>query len=168
MSINFLSINDGQIAIAQIPRAGINSMRKKMMGRYRFVNAEEAMGHSRRVAFIRHPIDRLKSAYALMIGLRDQGHDNFGRSGIDGWADFVDYALSPVDDDIHWVPQHDLVGDVPNEWHRIENIVAEFSSIDGGEFPHENHWPRPDGIFEYRTSELTQKYRKDLEIWRSI
>ena len=150
------------LAVAQIPKAGLTTIREWLGPDFRVVPNDRAREFSRRVAFFRHPIERLKSCYSFMYWLADYGTPHKSGAPVDSWESFVDYILTH--ENMHWQPQHEIVGDVPNEYRKFEDLPACYSEYRPGILPHHHRATRL-ATNDYRGDELQMMYRKDLEIW---
>lgn len=157
---------DRDVAIAQIPKAGIHTIEEWLGTKSGFVLAtdEDAMKVSRRVAFIRHPVERLKSSYSFMYWLKEYGSEHDSKPAVHSWAAFVDFALA--NDNGHWRPQHLIVNGVPNIYHRFENIGEHFEKYRPGILPHNNRATRLP-TDDYRAGDIAAFYADDLRLWES-
>lgn len=120
---------------------------------------DEARKVSRRVAFIRHPLERLKSCYSFMYWLRDYGTPHRCGAPVDSWPEFVDHILAH--DNMHWRPQSLIVEDVPNIYRRFEDLPECFSEYRPGILPHEHRTTRLPTT-DYREADLREFYRDDF------
>ena len=132
---------------------------------FRFqVMADEAMSYARRLAFVRHPLKRLVSAFNHLLDL-----DYLSRSYT--WEQFVDHMLT--NEDRHWYPQEPRLyyeGEwMPTHLERLENLKQVWSKYSKKEFLHLNKavGKRPHDI-EYRKKDLEDYYIKDFELWHSL
>jgi len=87
------------------------------------------------------------------------------------WRRFVDYILSGVNPDDHWVPQLDVAkhnGEiVANIAHRFEDVRVHWPKYVGGTLPEKNVWqeiPKTD----YRLADLKAYYAETLKFWEAI
>ena len=143
------------LAVAQIPKAGLMSFNEWL--RYAVVKNEVARSVSVRVAFFRHPLERLKSAYSMQFYQHATGLM---------WPEYVDEVLAGKDDE-HWRPQVIHVEDVPNIYHRFENVEQHWEKYKKGCLPHENRWSRAPSINDHRKAEILEFYAEDLYIWEA-
>lgn len=150
------------LAVAQIPKAGLMSIREWLGPGFSVVPNEAARVASRRVAFIRHPIERLKSCYSFFYWLADYGQPHSCGAPVDSWEAFVDFALTH--DDEHWRPQSLHVGDVPNVYRRFENIGQCYEEFRPGFMPQLNRSTRLPTT-DYRKAEIEAFYADDLALW---
>ena len=155
---------DRDLAIAQIPKAGLSSIRDWLGRDCRVVSNDDAMVVSRRVAFIRHPLERLKSAYSYLYWQQDYGRNTKSGAPLDSWESFVDYILE--NDNEHWRPQTLHCGDVPNIYHKFENLNEHWEKYRPGILDHNNHSTRLPTT-DYRTDDILNMYADDLRVWES-
>lgn len=105
-----------------------------------------------RIAVVRHPMDRLISAYSYLFGCN---------SGEQTWENFIDHCLE--NDNAHWNPQHPQLvyrGDfLPTQIIRLNEIRNMFPKIN-----HLNKvkWKKTP---LYRYSDLVYKYKDDIKMW---
>ncbi len=157
------------LVIPGIPRVGSTSVVK---GFPHIVGAEEAMTYARRLVLIRHPIQRLISAFGHLnqLGYIDMVEgDPFPHER--PWEEFLDYILSHEDQ--HWVPQEPRLyheGEwMPTELERFEDIKYVWPKYTDKEFPHYNKTEECQPYdLEYREEELNNYYEKDLELWHGL
>lgn len=159
------------LAVAQIPRAGLRTI-ADWLGWPRVVKNDDPalMRISRRVAFIREPVDRLESAFSLFYWLADYGWPHSIQAPIDRWENFVEYVLDPgIPDDAHWMSQVERIGgeDVPTEIYLFEDLVTVWEDIRPGLLPHHNRTSyAPIIVQNHRIAELWAKYRSDIALRR--
>jgi hypothetical protein len=149
------------LAVAQIPKAGLRSIGRWLYGFQ--VVPNDRVSASRRVAFIRHPIERLKSCYSMMRDMQDQGVPHACGAPVDSWESFVDHVLDGAKDE-HWMPQTWHCGDVPNDWRRFEDLPACCDEFHPGPLPHLNKVTRRP-TSNYRETELREMYAADFAHW---
>ena len=155
-----------EIAVAQIPKCGLNTIRE-WLGRSAIVvsnNDPRLLETKKRVAFIRHPIERLKSAFSFFYWLNDYGTKHSCNAPLDSWESFVDHVLNPdIPDDEHWLPQCEHINNVANIYHRFENIANHFEKYRPGILPHNNRSSHREAN-NYRMPELMAKYIVDYNL----
>ena len=157
----YMSI-ERDLAVAQIPKAGLSTIMQWLGRDFPVVSNDEARRVSRRVAFIRHPIERLKSCYSFMYWQKDYGHPHKCGAPVDSWEAFVDHILTHGN--IHWSPQSLIVEDVPNIYRRFENLADCYEEFRPGLLPHNNRASRlPTN--DYRKGDLLAFYADDLTLW---
>jgi len=158
------------LAVALIPRSGSQTIRE-WLGRDAITvtkDDDRLQGISNRVAFIRNPIDRLASAYSLFYWMKDYGSKSYRHIPTKNWGCFVDFVLNTeISDDLHWLSQVLIVGDVPNIYHRFESIADHFERYRPGILPHNNKTTRKP-ISNYRYEEIKDKYSADFKLWEEI
>jgi hypothetical protein len=152
------------LAVAQIPKAGLRTISGWLQPGFRVVKNDAALAASRRVAFIRHPIERLKSCYSFFYWQKQRGQP-VADVPLGSWQEFVDHVLDPATvANEHWMPQANHVGSVPNIYRRFENIAQTFEEYWPGILPHNgamSRRPTPD----YRMAELFAYYADDFALW---
>lgn len=153
------------LAVAMIPKAGLMTIREWLGPEFRAVPNDEARAVSRRVAFIRHPLERLRSCYSFMYWLADYGTPHRSRAPLDSWEAFVDHVLSGARDE-HWMPQVEHCGDVPNIWRQFERLPECFEEFRPGLLPHNNRASRRP-TNDHREAELLRYYADDLARWEA-
>ena len=167
---NWILSKRHDLAVALIPKCGLNTIREWIgPGAVSVKSDDEALFDvTRRVAFIRNPIDRLISAYSFFYWMDDYGmRSRKSNVPINDWDSFVDYVLSDKTDDVHWTPQLNLIGYVANIYHRFENILEHYEKYRPGMLPHNNitsHRP----VTNHRMDEIMKKYQCDLNLWERI
>lgn len=157
----YMSI-ERDLAVAQIPKAGLQTIGEWLGRGFPVVSNDVARQVSRRVAFIRHPIERLKSCFSFFYWLTDYGRPSKQVGAVTQWEPFVDLVLSQ--DDEHWRPQSLHVGDVPNIYRRFENLPECYEEFRPGLLPHNNRASRRP-TSQYREDELLAFYADDLTLW---
>lgn len=151
------------LAVAQIPKAGLTSIRYWLGHEFSVVKNDVARAASRRVAFIRHPLERLRSCYSFFAWHSESGYPNRDSPPLAGWTTFVDHVLSAKPNE-HWLPQSEHVGDVPNIIRRFEQINECCREFWGGTLPHKNAIVRL-GTDDYREADLMEFYKDDMALW---
>ena len=95
------------LAVAQIPKAGIQSFKEWLGPSFDVVENDDSrlLSVTRRVAFIRNPQERLKSAFSFMYWLEEYGNGHHSRPDVADWRRFVDHILDPATPvNEHWQP----------------------------------------------------------------
>lgn len=155
------------LAIAQIPRAGSRTFKGWLGKPLTIVGKDDPqlLTLTRRVAFFREPLERLKSAFSLMYWLKEYDSEHHSKPDVTDWPHFVDHILNPsIKDDPHWMPQVDMCGDIPNIYHKFENLADHWERYRPGMLPHHHRTSRrPTTV--YRQDELADKYSRDYIIW---
>jgi hypothetical protein len=150
------------LAVAQIPKSALHSIREWLGPEFQPRPPDEAVAVSRRIAFIREPIDRLKSCYSFMRGLKDRGCPHKSGAPLGSWQVFVDHVLSGNINE-HWTPQCNLVGDCLTQPIRLTDIDRAAIKILGRPIGRLNQSERartPD----YRAEELKTMYAGDYAL----
>lgn len=143
-----------------IQRVGSTSM---VVGFPNMIGGEEALTYSRRLVFIRYPIERLASTFVHLIEV--------GYCIDRNWKQFVDYIL--MYDDRHWSPQESRLYFektwIPTQLERFEDIKRVWSDYTDKVFPHINKAKsKPKVDLTYREDDLKDYYVKDLELWHGL
>ena len=154
------------LAVAQIPKCGIQTFQEWLGKDFEVVaNDAPVLGDiSRRVAFIRHPLERLKSCYSFFYWMNDYGHTSKNKVNTTSWREFVDQVLSDKPDNEHWLSQSEHIGSVPNIVHRFEDFSKHWETYRKGIMPWNNKSSRLP-TFPYRTAKLVAKYSDDFALW---
>lgn len=150
------------LAVAQIPKAGLITIMEWLGRDFPSVLPDVARSASRRVAFIRHPIERLKSCYSFMYWMKEYGTAHKSGVPVDSWESFVDHTF--IHDNMHWRPQSEIVEDVPNIYRRFEDIAECYEEFRPGILPWHHRTTRLPTT-EYRADELMARYSADLALW---
>ena len=151
------------LAVAMIPKAGVNSIRK-WLREYEVVTNDDPqlLKMGRRVAFIRNPLARLRSAFSYFRGLDNQNIKHSVKAPTGTWASFVDFILE--NDDPHWHPQSDIAGDKQNIIHHFEDFNLYAPYYCNNIIYHLNKSvPRP--VYDYRLHDIMNLYSRDYDLW---
>lgn len=154
------------VAVAIVPKCASTGIRN-VIGVSDVYSNEEVLQFDTRIAFFRHPIERLRSAFSFYSYLKRK--NQLGRPGnidLSSYEAFVDYVLE--NDDPHWMPQTELIGDSATHIFKLSDLDHVWPKyFNTGFLPSANrvvHLPTND----YRLDELLGKYEGDLAVWRSI
>lgn len=153
----FYQNEEHNLAVAQIPKSGLNTI-ANWLGKGFLVVPNDQVVVGIRVAFIRNPLERLKSCYSFM-------HWQSVRRG-DGpidWHDLVDRVFSDEDNE-HWRPQATHISGVDCVVHRFENLSRHYQSYWPGLLDHFNKATRMP-TDDYRYDELVEFYKDDQRLW---
>ena len=157
------------LAVAQIPRCGIQTFKIWLGDSFRVVDNDDPalMTVTRRVVFIRDPRERLKSAFSLMYWSREYGRPHRAQPNVTDWQNFVDYVLDSANpDDLHWMQQVDIFSSgIPTVIHKFENLLNHWQTYRPGILQQRVHFTRP-ATPDYRIPELAAKYAEDFTIWQ--
>ena len=173
--MSFFFSREHDLAVAKISKAGSTTIRAWLPAvTFRDVDNESARAASRRVAFIRHPIDRLESCYSYFCYLRAIGKPYTNRSlpihVVDritsGWNLFVDHVLSE-EVDSHWQQQSDFITDVPNILHRFEDFPKYYRNY-WNNTPQKLNSSKRIPVWNWRTEELLAHYADDVSLYNNI
>jgi len=156
MKANWFIIND-KLVLAGIQKNASTSIASVFNDR---TNGERALTFPKRLAFFRHPLDRLVSYYRMEI-----------KEYCD-WHVLVDQVLLKTN--VHWAPQVDLVKWdgilIPNLVYRFEDMGKYWSQYIDKPLPIMNttdHTKVPP-FDTYRMKELREYYLEDLDLWASL
>lgn len=162
----------GGIALALIAKTGTQSFKEVIdVDTGWYLVPSEALEYPVRVFFMRHPVDRLKSAFSFFIKLRNEGaqYDPVKNEVIETWPKFVDHILTHSDE--HWdpqIPQVTYKGEfTPNKVLRFEDVKKWWPNFSSIRLPHANA-SIPQETLEYRVEELKALYAEDMQLWKSI
>jgi hypothetical protein len=164
----FVDISN-DLAVCLIPRSG-NKCIRGWLGRQVVVvdaDAKELQRVSRRVAFVRHPIERLQSAYWLFYWmLRNDGSHHISGAPVETWEVFINYLLAgetPYDE--HVQPQVELIAGMADTVHRFENLHSTFEKYKPGILPDRGRTTKYPVNIGYRLDELIKFYAEDFALW---
>lgn len=152
------------LAVAQIPKAALSTIGAWLGPSFTVVSNEEALRVTRRVLFVRHPMERVKSAYSFMYWLKEKGIEHDCKAPVDTWVNFVDHVLEH--DNGHWRPQSVHVGDTPNIVHRLEDLDTVYAQYRPGILTHDNRATRLPTT-PYRAADLVRMYAEDYVLWEN-
>jgi hypothetical protein len=125
-----------------------------------------------RVAWLRHPIRRMHSAWRGFHIRTAQENWRWGLAEEDcaTWERFVDFTFKHKND--HWnpqIPQLTFEGRyMPTVTERMENITYHFNDYLPGPLPMENISPEIDVNLNYRRGDLEDRFKEDLDLWESL
>jgi hypothetical protein len=150
------------LAVAQIPKSALHSIREWLGPDFQPEPEHSAVTVTRRVAFIREPIDRLRSCYSFMRWLSESGCPHRSGAPLGSWEGFVDHILSGNSDE-HWIPQNKLVGNILLQPIRLVDIDRAAINLLGRPIRKLNksakaHTP------DYRTEDLKMFYAGDYAL----
>ncbi len=160
-----------QLAMSCVPKNGSTSMRNAMPNDDIFAN-DKVLHIKTRIAWIREPIARLKSAYAFFFYLNEKeenGQRTPSKEQTSSWEKFVDHAL--LSDNKHWAPQKEMLS-LNGEYlatvsHKFENIMQLWSNYLPGLLPWQNACtPLPTN--DYRQDDIAEFYKEDSELWHGL
>jgi len=151
------------LAVAQIPKAGLNTMREWLSG-FRVVGNDDPdlLACPQRVMFVRNPLNRLVSCYSFFKALSDIGKNHSCDAPVSSWESFVDHIL--VNDDPHWVSQVEHSGNKQTVVHRLEDMEFVWFRYYRGPLPWSNKTHRRPAS-NYRLLEIVKKYLDDYDLW---
>jgi hypothetical protein len=116
-------------------------------------------------AFVRHPIERIQSAYRFFMGYR-----HLLPPEVIDYETFIDYTFTV--DDLHWTPQHHMVfpyGDaVVKQIHRLESMTTVLKEWLGYGLETHNASLKDYLVSDYRLDDLLVKYQADMEMYNGL
>lgn len=181
--MTFVSRKGSDICIAIIPKCGNTSIHTAVScDKYPLIlTNEQSLDYKNRVAFIRHPIDRVHSVFFNARGVisQDKGWCGLEKKGIyvegrglqGDYEAFIDYILN--NDDVHWKPQAETISHnnklIPNIFHPLTELDFHYNKYfkTGQRISHSNSWSR-EPIEAYRSQDLKEMYKSDFDLWGSL
>lgn len=132
-----------------------------------YISEEKARQCGIRLAFIRHPLERLKSGFSHFHYMLERGtiYNNHAPEYAATWEEWVDHILEYKDQ--HWRSQAETIGDFPNVLHRFERVIDVWEDYFPGFFPHIGKVSRVKTA-PYRVADIEAKYSEDFELWHSL
>lgn len=178
----FVSREGSDTCIAIIRKCGNTSIHQAVLcAKPVVLTNEEALNYKNRVAFIRHPIDRLHSIFFNARGVIRQNkgwcdiskEDIFmeGRGRQADYEAFIDHML--VNEDEHWKPQTEILshngGIIPNIFHPLSELDTHYYKYFNSyqKIAHSNSWIRKP-LNSYKEDTLKAKYVDDFALWNSL
>ena len=154
---------DGKSVIL-IPKCGNRSIHHAVG---KIIGEDEARQCDTRLAFIREPMERLKSGFSHFHWMLQRGtiYNNHAPEYAETWESWVDHILEYKDQ--HWRPQTETIGDFPNTLHRFENLFDVWEDYFPGFFPHIGKVTRVE-THPYRVNDIKARYKEDIELWHSL
>ena len=147
----------GFFIFASIPKCGQHTLQSMCTANVARCRVPEAKA----IAFIREPIDRLKSAYHFFIS---KGY-KLDRKKIGSYESFVDWALESNEEHIR--PQHTFCEEYYN-FVKLECMSDVLTGITGSRVIALNTAPRYNETnATYRAEELRKLYAKDFYLYES-
>ena len=144
------------------------------------IKDKDAFNYSKRIIFMRDPIDRFHSGFSHFHYISSVGShfDDMpkeslyieGRGIQKDYEAYVDYALSNKNP--HWIPQIEVMTHegkfIPNVIHKLSDIKKVWGDyFTTGKLPWDNAWTRQETT-DYRANDLLNYYKDDLELWGSL
>lgn len=175
------------VCVAAIPKAGSTAIGNA--GMCTPIKGEQVKSYlewnaiSRRVVFLRDPVDRFRSAFSFAYWLDKAGSSNdlvppgfFAEAGDEYrcYEKFVDFVLDSGAENEHWKPQEWLIrrsSFLANEFYDFRDISPWFWFTFGISVPVENAAKRIAPWSTYRLGEVAEYYSRDYslmrqELWR--
>ena len=155
MRLTFYKVND--CGVVNIPKCGSQSL-----GAISEALLDDTQQHlvKNMMAFIREPMDRLKSLYRFQL----ETHHLAGFP-IRCWNCFVEWVLET--DDYHAKPQTEFLfgGET---LYTLDNMDEVLQGITGKAVPKLNTTSIDIPYTDYKANELVEKYQSDYDLYRSL
>lgn|GEM_PF-3619776 len=147
----------GPIAFCLIPKCGQHTLESISVD----IVGPRELKSLKRVAFIREPIDRLKSAYHFFLY---KGYTLEGQA-IGGWESFIDWALESNEEHIRPQATFTLAFD---NFIKMDFMTEVLESITENRIDALNAAPRYNDVDDlYRIDDITKKYKDDFILYES-
>lgn len=142
----------GNVAVLNIPKCG-----SQLVSSLEICRTDNPQ--SKRLAFIRHPVDRIKSAYKFIRGI--------GRLQVKSksYEDFIDYTFEHHDQ--HWQPQSDFIDDSIHEFYKLSDIGTILEEHIGYPLDVVNK-SRDFETSDYRLGDILEKYAEDVRLFDGV
>ena len=151
------------VAFLNIPKCGSTTMRSLEVHR---ASAKERYRYKKRVAFMKHPIDRFHCNYVFF----NYTKLFIPKDCIGNYENYVDWALASNDE--HVIPQTHFLkmygDDTVTEIHRISNMTKYIEGLIHHPVDDLNSYPNESITSDYRAADIALKYAKDLELYDVI
>lgn len=177
----FVARKSGQACIALIPKSGNSTIRTAVMFSKDPIEVpiEKSTEWLLRVAFIREPIDRVKSGFSHFRQVIEMGssvgmlpHEYVyieGRGLNEDYRSYIDYILE--NSEPHWSPQTERIslnGEIVcNRLHKLDDLRDIWEQYYTGSLPWQNAWTRLK-VEDYRLDDLKEYYKDDYKIWDNL
>jgi len=142
----------GNVAVLNIPKCG-----SQLVSSLEICRSNNPK--CKRLAFVRHPVDRIKSAYKFLRGAGQV------RVQSESYEDFIDYTF--MHSDQHWQPQIDFIDNTIDEMHKLKDIGKVLKAHIG--YPVEViNKSRDYRTSDYRLGDILEKYADDVRLFDGI
>ena len=142
----------GPVCVAAIPKCGQHTLSALS---YTLIEPKKIPDFSVRLAFVRDPLERLRSCFHFYLDSRF----NIGGERIRSYPQFIDWALESQDE--HVLPQADFIAPLFNTVISIRDMSSTLSRLTGRKVLTLNKSSRFDIDSSYRLIDVKNKYRKD-------
>lgn len=140
----------GNVAVLNIPKCG-----SQLVSSLEICRTDNPQ--CKRLAFIRHPVDRIKSAYKFL--------KRVGPMPTESYEDFIDYTF--MHSDQHWQPQVEFIDNTIDEIHKLKNIGKVLKAYIG--YPVDVINKSEDfRTSDYRIGDILKKYADDVRLFDGI
>ena len=152
----------GNFAVLNIPKCGSQALMSTELASIRLDQYREIED---RLAFVRHPVERLQSAFRFFMGYRE-----LLPLHVSDYESFVDYTFEVADP--HWQPMTEFIfpyGEcVVKEIHPLHSMSEVLEGRLGYKLPFYNKSDSIYRVSNYRLDEILVKYQNDLELYNGI
>ena len=142
----------GPVCVAAIPKCGQHTLSALS---YSSIERKKIPDFSVRLAFVRDPVERLRSCFHFYLDSRF----NISGERIRSYPQFIDWALESQDE--HVLPQADFIAPLFNTVISIRDMSSTLSRLTGRKVLTLNKSSRFDVDSSYRLIDVKNKYRKD-------
>ena len=142
----------GPVCVAAVPKCGQHTLSAMS---YTLIEPKKIPDFSVRLAFVRDPLERLRSCFHFYLDSRF----NIGGERIRSYSQFIDWALESQDE--HVLPQADFIAPLFNTVISIRDMSSTLSRLTGRKVLTLNKSSRFDVDSSYRLIDVKNKYRKD-------
>jgi hypothetical protein len=151
----------GVVAFLKIPKCGTQSLQSISTGS---IGYKQASNIDVKIAFVRDPIERFKSAHMFLSSTHKDVPYNY--------EDFVDWSFENCGDQ-HLIPQVEYLGEVSdkryNRVFKLNDMSKVLYTLTGNHIKPLNVSDRNSHRqSNYRMSCLIERYKKDLEMWYGL
>jgi hypothetical protein len=147
----------GPVCVAAIPKCGQHTLSALS---YTLIEPKKIPDFSVRLAFVRDPLERLRSCFHFYLDSRF----NISGERIRSYSQFIDWALESQDE--HVVPQADFIAPLFNTVISIRDMSSTLSRLTGRKVLTLNKSSRFDVDSSYRLEDIKCKYYKDFLLYK--
>lgn len=164
------------VAVAAIPKCASSSLEHQFRNAKKLTH-KKALEIPTRIAWIREPLDRLRSAFSCfskiyqttgILPSSPKGTINLTENSLANWEAFVEHILD--NGGIHWDPQtailtyRDVL--VPNHFERFDEIGDTWADyVDAPLLHHHMNFKSADIVTGYQETKLSAKYADDWKLY---
>ena len=147
----------GPVCVAAIPKCGQHTLSALS---YTLIEPKKIPEFSVRLAFVRDPLERLRSCFHFYLDSRF----NINGERIRSYPQFIDWALESQDE--HVVPQADFIAPLFNTVISIRDMSSTLSRLTGKKVLKLNPSTRFEVDDSYRLEDIKRKYYKDFLLYQ--